>query len=575
MSLLIPPKSQKEHTNYFNQFIKKGKSRRMGEATDIFGLKKNGDVIAIEVELNPFKIYDKPYVMVLVKDVSDRKETERNLMLKSSALESASNGIIITDALQEDNPIIYFNDAFQKLTGYSSEEIINHNCRFLQGVDRHQASFKILRKAIKNGESCQVTVRNYRKDGTLFWNDLYIMPITNSKGVVTNFIGIQNDVTSQKKAESERNHFASIFDESLNEIYVFDAETLKFLNVNFGAQQNIGYSLDELLTLTPLDLKPEFKKKEFKATIKGLYKKNVDKLEFESIHQRKDGSTYPVEVHLQLSSLGDKDVFVAIILDITERKNYTLKLEKKVEERTEQLNIALSKEKELNELKTQFLSLVSHEFKTPLSGILTSAVLLSKYQLTEDQNKREKHIKIITDKIHYLNNILNDFLSLEKLEARKLTYNCNNFRLSKVLDEVIYNANMLLKEGQSIQYPDNIIDLSLHQDEKIIELIMSNLVINAIKYSPEYSTIKIDVEQDAHTTKIDVIDNGIGIPLNDQKSIFERYFRAGNTVNTQGTGIGLNIAKNNLENLGGTISFKSTEIVGTTFTIIIPNTAEQ
>ena len=575
LSLLIPPKSQKEHTNYFNQFIKKGKPRRMGEATDIFGLKKNGDVIAIEVELNPFKIYDKPYVMALVKDVSDRKETERNLMLKSSALESASNGIIITDALQEDNPIIYFNDAFQKLTGYSSEEIINHNCRFLQGVDRHQASFKILRKAIKNGESCQVTVRNYRKDGTLFWNDLYIMPITNSKGVVTNFIGIQNDVTSQKKAESERNHFASIFDESLNEIYVFDAETLKFLNVNFGAQQNIGYSLDELLTLTPLDLKPEFKKKEFKATIKGLYKKNVDKLEFESIHQRKDGSTYPVEVHLQLSSLGDKDVFVAIILDITERKNYTLKLEKKVEERTEQLNIALSKEKELNELKTQFLSLVSHEFKTPLSGILTSAVLLSKYQLTEDQNKREKHINIITDKIHYLNNILNDFLSLEKLEARKLTYNCNNFRLSKVLDEVIYNANMLLKEGQSIQYPDNIIDLSLHQDEKIIELIMSNLVINAIKYSPEYSTIKIDVEQDAHTTKIDVIDNGIGIPLNDQKSIFERYFRAGNTVNTQGTGIGLNIAKNHLENLGGTISFKSTENVGTTFTIIIPNTAEQ
>ena len=280
-------------------------------------------------------------------------------------------------------------------------------------------------------------------------------------------------------------------------------------------------------------------------------------------------------MHLQLSSLGDKDVFVAIILDITERKNYTLKLEKKVEERTEQLNIALSKEKELNELKTQFLSLVSHEFKTPLSGILTSAVLLSKYQLTEDQNKREKHINIITDKIHYLNNILNDFLSLEKLEARKLTYNCNNFRLSKVLDEVIYNANMLLKEGQSIQYPDNIIDLSLHQDEKIIELIMSNLVINAIKYSPEYSTIKIDVEQDAHTTKIDVIDNGFGIPLNDQTSIFERYFRAGNTVNTQGTGIGLNIAKNHLENLGGTISFKSTENVGTTFTIIIPNTAEQ
>ena len=308
------------------------------------------------------------------------------------------------------------------------------------------------------------------------------MPIINFKGVVTNFIGIQNDVTLRKRAESERNHLAAIFHESLNEIYVFDAKTLKFVNVNYGAQKNIGYTLEELKTMTPIDIKPNYDDNTFRNSVDILLKKSVEKLEFETVHLRKDGTTYPVEVHLQLSSLGDKDVFIAIILDITERKNYTERLEKKVEERTEQLNVALSKEKELNELKTKFLSLVSHEFKTPLSGILTSSVLLSKYELTHEQEKRNKHIKTISDKVHYLNNILNDFLSLEKLEKGKLTYKFNHFKLSKIIDEIVYNANMLLKEGQYINYPDDIDDLSLYQDEKILELILTNLVNNFTKF---------------------------------------------------------------------------------------------
>ncbi|ULC60929.1 PAS domain S-box protein [Flaviramulus sp. BrNp1-15] len=492
-------------------------------------------------------------------------------MLRTKALQSANNGIVITDAQKHDNPIIYFNSAFQNLTGYSDAEILNNNCRFLQGTDRDQKPLAKLREAIKKGESCQATLRNYKKDGTMFWNDLYIFPIANTRGVVTNFIGIQNDVTLRKKTEEERHHLASIFDESLNEIYVFDTETLQFINVNYGAQRNIGYTLDELKTMTPLDIISNENEIEFRNTINVLLKNNVNKIEFETLNKRKDGTEYPVEVHLQLSNLNEKAVFVAIILDITERKNYTSKLENKVEERTRQLKIALSKEKELNELKTNFLSLVSHEFKTPLSAILTSSQLLTKYQLTEQQEKRDKHIETITNKVHFLNNIINDFLSVEKLETGKVNYKFNHFRLSKVVNEVVYNANMLLKEGQQINYPENIDEISLYQDEKIIQLIFSNLIHNAIKYSPEGSAIDLHVKHDANFTTLTIKDNGIGIPEKDQKSIFERYFRAENVLNTQGTGIGLNIAKNHLENLGGTISFQSKEHEGTTFVISFPN----
>ena len=133
---------------------------------------------------------------------------------------------------------------------------------------------------------------------------------------------------------------------------------------------------------------------------------------------------------------------------------------------------------------------------------------------------------------------------------------------------------MILKKDQYIKYPDNIDDLSLYQDEKITGLILSNLVNNAIKYSPEHAVISIAIHQNKKRTKIKVIDNGIGIPIKDQKSVFERYFRAENVINTQGTGIGLNIVKNHLENLGGAICFESEEKEGTTFTITFPNTAQ-
>lgn len=301
--------------------------------------------------------------------------------------------------------------------------------------------------------------------------------------------------------------------------------------------------------------------------------KTASRVEFETVHIRKNGTTYPVYVSLELSKLGERDVFIAIILDITEQKNYTKKLEKTVEIRTKQLKTALDKEKELNDLKTKFLSLVSHEFKTPLSGILTSSMLLSKYTREDQQVNRDKHIKIITEKVHYLNGILNDFLSIEKLETGKVNYKISTFRLSKVLNEVVYNANMLLKEGQQVKYPENIDDIVLVQDERTIELALTNLVHNAIKYSPEYSMVIIKITQDDENTVFEISDNGIGIPEKDQKNIFNRYFRAENALTTPGTGIGLNIVKSNIENLGGSIHFTSKAQEGSTFILSIPNKA--
>lgn len=313
---------------------------------------------------------------------------------------------------------------------------------------------------------------------------------------------------------------------------------------------------------------------------------------------KKDGSLFPVEAGLNPFSVYDKHYVMALVIDITVRKKQeeeirvlNSQLENKVTERTKELKKSISrleaeverrvkaenkikeslrKERELNELKTKFLSLVSHEFKTPLSGIYTSATLAGKYTESEQQEKRDKHIKTIQNKVKYLNNILDDFLSIERMESGKVNYKFSEFPISKVINEVIYEANMLLKEGQNINYPLGIDNIVIDFDEKILELTLTNLVNNAIKYSPENTTIDIRVTEKDDQLEIEIADEGIGIPESEQKHIFNRYFRAENALLNQGTGIGLNIVKNHLENLRGTITFTSEENKGSTFKVTIP-----
>ncbi|MUP47306.1 PAS domain-containing sensor histidine kinase [Gramella sp. BOM4] len=320
---------------------------------------------------------------------------------------------------------------------------------------------------------------------------------------------------------------------------------------------------------------------------------------------KKNGTRFPVEAGLNPFQIDGEDYVMSLVIDITVRKEtqrqireLNTQLEEKIKARTQelsetveelqQLNLdlekeikrrreaerkikdALQKEKELNELKTKFLSLVSHEFKTPLSGILTSATLTEKYTQEEQQPKREKHLVTIRNKVHYLNNILNDFLSIERLDSGKGQYKFTDFSLKRLINEVVYNANITLKDGQEIIYPKEMDDVMLYQDEKILELILSNLLSNAIKYSPDNTLIEFKVDFKEEDIIFEVKDQGRGIPENDQKHIFERYFRAENALLDQGTGIGLNIAKAHLENLHGSICFESEENIGTTFRVQIP-----
>lgn len=403
------------------------------------------------------------------------------------------------------------------------------------------------------------------------------------------------------KVFEKNNNIFKLLSEAISEGIIVVNEDQNIVATNGSANQIFGYDTDELIGKDLNILIPQKyhhnHEKHFEGFVHHSEKRNMGKGR-DLFGVRKDGDMFPVEAGLNPFVIYGHRYVMALVIDITLRKeqekqiqDLNAKLEHKIEERTEELHRtiqelkeevtlrmeaeaktkeSLQKERDLGVLKTKFLSLVSHEFKTPLSGILTSATLAGKYNKTEQQEKREKHLDTIKNKVKYLDNILNDFLSIERLETGKVTYKFSRFPLSKVINEVVYDANMLLKDGQRISYPNDIDDYVIEFDEKILELVLSNLINNAIKYSGEHTTIDMQVYYKDDILTVRIIDQGRGIPKKEQNFIFKRYFRAENALLDQGTGIGLNIVKSHLENLGGSITFTSKENEGSTFIITIP-----
>lgn len=286
--------------------------------------------------------------------------------------------------------------------------------------------------------------------------------------------------------------------------------------------------------------------------------------------RRKDGSEFPVEISLGHYQLDQEQLAVAFITDITERKRHRDELEAKVKERTLELTQSLEREKELNEMKSRFVSIASHEFRTPLSTIMTSISLIGAYNKEGQEDKRKKHIDRINSAVNNLTNILNDYLSLDKLGQGKVEIIKESFDIHRFASEIVEEVNGLLKPGQHIVVLHQG-DKVVFQDKKILKNLFLNLLSNAIKYSGEEQEILLSIEVSNNYVIIQVKDHGIGIPKEEQKNLFTKFFRAKNASNIQGTGLGLYIVSKYVELLDGVIGFSSIPEQGTTFTIEFPN----
>ncbi len=322
--------------------------------------------------------------------------------------------------------------------------------------------------------------------------------------------------------------------------------------------------------------------------------------------QRKDGSSFPVEVSLSHYQTNDESFVIAFVIDISVRKEservqqeqrlelervsgeikkLNSNLEQKVQDRTMmlretlaqleqsklELEESLEKEKELSDLKSRFVSTVSHEFRTPLAAVLSSAALLGIYTKEEDHEKRERHINRIKESVKHLNDMLEDLLSLGRLEEGLIHAKLESFVCADFMNDFMAEMRELSKTGQQLNFKHSGGN-TIHCDKRLLKNILINLLSNAIKFSPENGVIDINCTNQPDYLEISIKDSGIGISREDQQHLFERFFRARNATNIQGTGLGLHIVSKYLELLQGKISLFSELDKGTTFTIRIPNT---
>ena len=317
---------------------------------------------------------------------------------------------------------------------------------------------------------------------------------------------------------------------------------------------------------------------------------------------KKDGTEMPLEISLSSYSVDEEVFSIAFISDISARIEVQNKLreqrlalaamnkkmealneelEKKVAARTsklqetmekleaskDELSKALSKEKDLGELKSAFVSMASHEFRTPLSTILSSASLLAKYKLTEEQPKRDKHVQRIKSSVMNLNNILNEFLSLGKIEDGKIATHESVFNIEEFITQQINEMTEILKPGQHVNYSHKgKSDVTL--DEVLFKNILINLLSNAVKFSEENKPIFICTEIKNNSLKFSIKDEGMGISKKDQEHLFEIFYRATNAINIPGTGLGLHIVAKYVEMMDGKIKIKSELNKGTEIILI-------
>lgn len=304
---------------------------------------------------------------------------------------------------------------------------------------------------------------------------------------------------------------------------------------------------------------------------------------------KKDGSTFPFRLAVSEVEYENRKIYTGFIHDLTREKDaektlkeYTEILEERIRERTailqtlvnelekakEDVSLSLEKEKELNQLKTRFVSMASHEFRTPLSSVQLSASLIEKYAEKPDKTNIVKHTGKIKNSVGQLTGILNDFLSLEKLEAGKTNAEFQEFDVVKFSEDLIEEMQMITKQNQVIVYQHTGISSTINLDPALLKNSVINLISNAIKYSGENTFIEFITELNHSQLTITVKDNGIGIPMEEQKNLFEPFFRAHNTGNIPGTGLGLNIVKRYVELMGGTVVCESAIDKGTTITLI-------
>lgn len=535
-----------------------------------------------------------------------------------AVIQTATDGIIIID---QRGSILKVNDAASKLFGYQVEELLGRNINMLMPRNYSEKHDGYLQHYHTTGEKKIIgigrEVEGKRKNDTIFPCYLSISEVRLTESVI--FTGIVHDLTEQKQIERElisaKEKIEMYFDLA-NTINVVLDRQAKIINLNHKGLSFVGLKQEEASQLHWFNLiLPPGEQLPLQLALVEMMSGDIpllDSFETHAIQINGVVKVYSWKNSLLKDSKGEVKGMICSGIDISDLReaehrilSMNAELEKRVSRRTEELAAAINqllninkklefeiqerksaedalrekekalrkayeREKELNNLKSRFVSMASHEFRTPLSTILSSAELIEAYNEMGQDAKRVKHILRIRSAVNNLTSILNDFLSLSKLEEGKVISQPMEFVLNDFCDDLLEDILPLLKPGQKVITSEENRNTVIFLDHKILKNILLNLFSNAIKYSEQDKSIYFEFFMDDKMLHFSIRDEGIGIPAEEHEYLFTRFFRAHNVENIQGTGLGLNIVKRYLELMEGIIQFESTLGVGTKFQISLP-----
>jgi two-component system cell cycle sensor histidine kinase/response regulator CckA len=484
---------------------------------------------------------------------------EITLRLRERAIAETSSGILITDPHQPDNPIIYANPAFERITGYRVDEVLGRNCRFLQGAHTDPAAVAVIRRAIADQRDCQAVIRNYRKDGTSFWNELTISPVHDGRAQVTHFVGVLVDITARKDAEEAIERLSRQNELILNAagegIFGLDLQG-KTTFVNPAAARMLGWSVAELIgqSMHPIHhhTKPDGTPyPEEECPIRAAFKKDV------AVHRvademfwRRDGTSFPVEyVSTPIRERGDVVGAVVVFIDMTVRKE------------EEERRMQVEKLAALGQVAAG----VAHEINNPLAGIKNAFLLLK--DAIAPGHPYFQYVSMIDREIQRISDIVGQMYQLfrpDPADPRPID-------LESVLRDVLQIMAGLLQQHRLMLRTEVAPDLpQVRLPQRDLIQVVCNLIRNAIEASPAASEIRLSVTHDEETVSIAVADRGHGIAADVLPHIFDPFFTTKMGSTQGGMGLGLSVSRSLVQAMGGRIDVQTGVGRGATFTVVLP-----
>lgn len=490
-------------------------------------------------------------MVVVARDVTERRRTERALRQSRERLAEAQRIASLGnwELNRDTGEVILSEQAFRIFGLEPRDEALAYDvvAQFIAGA--RGGAEADLRSLLRQREQFSRDYRIETADGER--RIIYVTGRVEERrdGEPMVLKGVVQDVTEVREAESLKRRLGRILDESSNEILVFDANTLEFVQTNRGAKENLGYTDEELRQMTPMDLSPTLTNREmFEALVEPLRNSRKDIITYEGNHVRADGTSYPVEVTIQLSRAEDPPVFLSIVQDITERRN-------------------------VERLKEEFVSVVSHELRTPLTPISGVLSLLASGQGGELSDRAQQMVDLALRNSNRLLYLIDDLLDLRKLSSDQMEFRMRELDVGAVVrDAVKVNESLADEMNVDFEIEERDRGLRVRADKERLTQVLTNLMVNAAKFSPDGSAVAIVVEENQGRARVSVVDEGPGITEEFRPRVFDKFAQAdsSSTRSHGGTGLGLAICKSIVERLDGGIDFETTVGEGSTFFFELP-----